>query len=977
MTESGADVAETRTLVEGSRLTMRLFGPPRVEADGAPVEVDTRKATALLAYLATTEHPHARDSLAGLFWPDYDQSRAHAALRRTLSALKKGLGGRWVKATRSAISLDTEGAWLDVAEFRRLHTSARFHEVRHGDDDHCPECFDRLSEAADLYRDEFLAGFGLRDSPDFDDWQIAQAEALRRELAEVLERLVILSARRGDHRTAIAHARRWSDLDPLHEPAHRWLMDLYARSGDRSAALRRYDECLLVLDRELGVEPLEETVALYRAIKEERVKGPSSSHLLGGDQSLSSSRPPSPGELPLVGREREWRVLEDGYGSAGGDVRVLVIEGEPGVGKTRLAQDLLAHLASEGTPVIATRCYEEEQGLAFGPIVGCLRTALAFGEGAWLHQVPARVAAELGRLVPDVYELRPELSPSGALENPAAKSLFFDAVIDAITAALAGSRPGVVFVDDLQWIDDSSLELLVYLVRRLRDRPIRLLLAWRTGDLSDRHRVRSVIAEAERAGAAAHVVLGRLSPQDVDAVVAAVAPRTDLGRRLFEETEGLPFFLNEYLSVLAGAPEAGWEIPVGVRELLRSRLAGLSRAAQQVLGAAAVIGRGFEIDVMRETSGRSEEEVVAGIEELMQRALLREVAGSDSSHPSYDFAHAKMRTLIYEDLGLARRRLLHRRAAEGSLRTRRADRDGGVFAASVARHFQHAGDNANAALWFKTAGDHDRRLFANAEARAHLEGALALGYPGAAELHEAIGDLDVLLGDYEAARTSFERAAARLEGSDAAPRLQHKLGLLHQRMGEWEIADAHLDAALASLGEDDVAARARIYADRSLSARQRGALQEAEEDATTALELAERAGAADALAQAHNILGMVASKRGDLVRARDHLEASLVLADDVSDPSARVAAMNNLALAWRAEGSLDQAIELTESALDLCSEQGDRHREAALHNNLADLLHARGDKEAALAHVKRSAAMFADVGLGGGMEPAIWRLVEW
>jgi DNA-binding SARP family transcriptional activator len=207
--------------------------------------MDTRKATALVAYLAVTGQPQARDSLAALLWPDAEAERARGALRRTLSTLRSGLGGEELRVEGHRIALDDEAIDLDVRNFRELVADGR------------------LDDAVTAYTGDFLSGFTLRDSAAFDEWQAAQADALQQELAAVLERLVSSE----EPRRAIPYAKRWLDLDTLHEPAHRALMRIHARAGDRVAALRQFHECERILDRELGVAPLAETVNLARAIE--------------------------------------------------------------------------------------------------------------------------------------------------------------------------------------------------------------------------------------------------------------------------------------------------------------------------------------------------------------------------------------------------------------------------------------------------------------------------------------------------------------------------------------------------------------------------------------------------------------------------------------------------------------------------------------------------------------------------------------
>ena len=172
-----------------ARLALFLLGAPRIERDDVLINVDTRKAIALMAYLAVTRQRHSRDALAALLWPDYDQANARGALRRTLSTLNKALDGKWLEIDRETISLHTTAdLWLDVDNFYGLLTECRTHG--HGENEVCSACVSPLTEAVKLYRDGFMVGFSLRDSPNFDDWQFFQADSLRRDYATVLERLV-------------------------------------------------------------------------------------------------------------------------------------------------------------------------------------------------------------------------------------------------------------------------------------------------------------------------------------------------------------------------------------------------------------------------------------------------------------------------------------------------------------------------------------------------------------------------------------------------------------------------------------------------------------------------------------------------------------------------------------------------------------------------------------------------------------------
>ncbi len=899
-----------------SGLRLSVLGPPVVLADGVPLAVDTRKATALLAYLAVERGVHNRDALAALLWPDYAPDRARAALRRTLSTLRSALGGRWVTVARDSVSLD--GGELDLEEFQRLAASGELAD---------------LEAAAALHRGPFLAGFGLRDSTVFDDWQSFRAASLTRELGAVLDRL----ADGSESVRAIEHARRRLALDPLNETAHRRLIVLYGASGERAAALAQYRDCVRILHRELGVSPTEETTAAYHAVRE------------GG---ATAAEPGPPGRVadtrphPLVGRDRELAVLLAAYGRVGDEGRLAVLDGETGIGKTRLAGELVARVRERGGVAATARGVEGESELAFGCAIELVRSALREG-GA----VEGAAAAETARLVPELGT-----PPTPTLDGPGAQARFLDGVARVLAEATSGEAPGLLVVDDAHWADASSLEVLAFLVRRLRDRPVLVVMTWRTEETPPDHPARRILADATRDGLADVIVLERLDRDDVAELAAAAGASPELSERLYEETQGLPFFVVEYLDSRAD----GASLPPGVRGLLEARVTGVGEVAAQVVAAAAVLGRPADPGLIRAVSGRSDEETVTALEELTRRGVLAENDAGELA-----FRHDQARRVAYELTSAGRRRLLHGRAADAL-----DPRNPGA----IALHLRLAGRDEEAAAAYRRAGEQARDLYANAEALAAFRDALALGDSDPASLHEAIGDLETLAGEYGRALDSYETAAA-LAGPERLGAVEHRIGLLHERRGEWELAEHSFEDALRT--DPPPALAARIVADRSLNAHRRRRDDEAQAFAHDALALAEQADDSRALAQAHNILGVLASGRGDHAEARAQLEQSLALATADDDPVARAAALNNLALALRAEGELDRALALTEEALALCVAVGDRHREAALENNAADLLHALGRHDDAMERLKSAVATFAEVGEDAAAEPEIWKLREW
>ena len=400
--------------------------------------------------------------------------------------------------------------------------------------------------------------------------------------------------------------------------------------------------------------------------------------------------------------------------------------------------------------------------------------------------------------------------------------------------------------------------------------------------------------------------------------------------RVWIESEGLPLFVAEYLA--AGDAEDG---------LLDARLAGTDELTRQVAGAAAVLGRAFDLDTIRATSGRSDEEVAGALEALVARGIMRERGDA------YEFSHGRLRTLVYDEVSLARRRLLHRRAAAALEPT---------DVVRVAEHLRRAGDNAAAAERYAEGAEAAAAVLAHDEAIAQFEAALALGHPDPARLQERIGDLRTRQGDYPGALRAYDAAAA----TAPAARLEHKLGEVHLRRGEWGAARLRLEAAAA-----DPELRPRALADLALLVHRSGN-GDAGALAREARELAEAAGDRAALAQAHNLLGML---NGDPAE----VERGLALAEALGDPGAQAAALNNLA---RLDPDPERAIALTERALALCG--ADRHREAALENNLADLHHAAGHPEEAMEHLRRAVTIFSEVGADEATRlPEIWKLVSW
>jgi DNA-binding SARP family transcriptional activator/tetratricopeptide (TPR) repeat protein len=960
-------------------LSLALLGPPIVERDGARVTFDTKKAVALLAVLAVTGGELSRDRLATLLWPDSDTPRARGSLRRTLSVTAAAVG-EGLAISRAAVALRPGGMRVDVADFEALAASA----------DEAA-----LERAGRLYRDDFLAGFSLRECPEFEDWQVSAADRLRHVLAGCLERLAAARIAAGDPAGALDHIRRWLSLDPLHEPAHQAMIRALARTGQRSAAVRQYRELVGILDRELAVRPLPETTRLYDDIRAGRMepppRRPASAPAGHGERPPGTSRAAPAHKWPLAGRAAELELLGIAWREvstrAGG--QVVAVTGEAGCGKTALIEEFQAGL-DPAAAVLRGRCHDGESGLPFALTADLLRSA-----GAASHDLPARlpghVAVMVGRLAPELAAEQPSAT-APPLSGPLALARLYAAIRTTVQIAAApAGQPGVLIVEDVHWADRPSLDLLGYLVRRLAGWPVLVVLSWRPEQADRLRGLRAALAEAGESGRARTVAPRLLRAGEVAEVLrAAGLPQPDVARML-AETRGLPMLVREYAEALRAAGQDGgavpegeaWSPPESVRGLLGRRLRSAGEPAAQMLSTAAVLGSGCDADLLRAVSGRGEAETVEALDEAVARFLLIELPPASPSPftggngpPCYDFPYEALRRVAYESASLARRRLLHGRAANAL--SARYERDPlSARAAVIAGHLQRAGREAEAATWWWRAAGRARELYAHAEAHAHLRQALALGYPQVPG-STAVGDVLTVLGRYREALAEYETAAAGSAGDAATSAvIEHKLAEVHHRLGDWALADTHLAAAADLLAPADLSGCARVGADRAVVAYRLGDDDRAARLGGAALADATQAADPAAIAQARNVLGMLAASGGDAAAAEEHLRASLAEARRLGDPGAAAAALNNLARLLADTGRPGAALACATEALELGSELGDQHRVAALHTNLADLLHANGQGEEAVGHLKEAARRFAALDAGGAPRPEIWTLVEW
>ena len=636
-------------------LDVSLFGGLTVSWGGQPVAVEAPRLRSLLAYLLLHDVPQPRERLAPLFWPDSDETQARTNLRQSLHLLRRALpdAERILEMDTRVVALKPGAPCrVDVDEFEQLVERARAAR----DAGAAGEERSGLEAAVALYRGDLLPEC-------YDDWLMPVREQLREAYSASVARLAELAELDRDYRGAIPWARRWLDLDPLNEEACRRLMRMHALSGDRAGALRVYHGCATALVRELGVNPSAATAEYYMRLLE----------------SEGAAEPPGPeaaasGVSPLVGRGEEWEALQHAWNRAiDGESRLVVILGEAGIGKSRLAEELRTWVEKQGFLVAASRCYLAAGGLAYAPVVELLRVPaiserLRRLDDAWL--------AELSRLMPELVAERPELRPTTPMIDDWQRARLFDALSHAV---LAEGRPTLLVIDDLQWCDRETLGWLDYLRASKPQAQLLVVATARIEELGADHPAQSLLRSAQGDARVTELELAPLQPDETATLAANVAGRDlDDGReqRLHRETEGNPLFVVEW--VRAGLideppPDAGSDgtVPPRALSVLEARLAQLSPAGQEVAGLAATVGREFTVDLLTRASSRDEEQVVDALDELWRRRIVRERGAL-----AYDFTHDKLRDVAYRRESPARRRLLHRRVAQAMERLHGADLDG-------------------------------------------------------------------------------------------------------------------------------------------------------------------------------------------------------------------------------------------------------------------------------------------------------------
>lgn len=780
-----------RNVVLKGPVQIRLLGELAVVRGGKALALPASKKTrALLGYLAVTGRPHLREHLCDLMWQGPDDPRA--ALRWSLTKLRAVVGDA-LEADRERIAL------------AKTATDLRFvNDVAGGG--LAAADTDVLREAAVAFRGELLDGLALPDCWAWHEWWSAERASVRALREAVLDALIERSS--GSPVEALRWARERVAIDPLSEAAHAAVVRLLADLGRPREAIDQYDACCRMLADALGAKPspvlLDARMRIgagrnvQSARVEEREPAPASAPVERRVSDPSALRGTDAAVAPLAGRDEEVRRIVDVVrGAAAGERQpMVVVIGEPGMGKSRLLEELEDRARGAGGRVVKGRAFEAEMVRPYGAWIDALRSVAA-------ADVPEGDRAQLAALLP-------ELGPGTAGD----RASLFDAVVRLLQSLAAKSAPLAVILDDLQWLDEASVALLHYAARTVDAGVVVFACGARPGELSDNPAALKLVRGLSREERA---VALDLRPLD-GAATAVLARSIDRGvdvQRVVRDSGGNPLFALEVARALARGGDGASESLAG---LLEERLGRLDERVRELAGWAAAVGRTFGLDLLERVTGLAAGDLLERVGQLEKRGIVR--ATGDGG--SYDFVHDLIRAASYRALSEPRRRLMHVKIA------RALDADApakSALAGDVAHHASLGGDYALAARAAVVAAERSLRVFAPGEATRLAD--VGLQHVGALTdvarvlAHLALLRVLVLAGSWARRKQALEAELSRvvLEAQDRGLHADaahgfHTLSVLHFDGGDLLAAhDTTLKAADAGRGGADPLSLARALGD--------------------------------------------------------------------------------------------------------------------------------------------------------------------
>jgi DNA-binding SARP family transcriptional activator/tetratricopeptide (TPR) repeat protein len=813
-------------------MDFRLLGPLEVLENGTAIDVGAAKPRALLAVLLLkANHVVSSDELLEALWDEQPPGTALKALQVYVSQLRKALGKERILTRVPGYELRVEPGELDLERFKTLVAE------------------EKLEQALLLWRGQPLADFRYEL---FAQADIARLEELR---IACLEDRIESDLRTGRHPALVGEIDALVREHPLRERLRAQLMLALYRSGRDAEALEAYQDARRTLVEELGIEPRRELRELQQAIL---LQDPALD-LVAEQAPLESTRG------AFVGRGRELEELLVGLEDAvAGHGRLFLLVGEPGIGKSRLADELIGRARARGARVLVGRCWEAGGAPAYWPWVQSMRACVRETEPETLRAQLGTGASSLAQLLPELRELFPDLPEPPAIESEGARFRLFEATSSFLQSA-ARNRPLLLVLDDLHAADEPSLLLLQFLARELAESRLLVVGAYRDVDPSPTDPLTAALTELSREPVTATVALAGLGERDVARFIELAsddAASEELIAAIYEETEGNPLFVGEIVRLLATegrledehAPR--FAIPQSVRDVIARRLRHLSEECNRALVLASVLGREFDLDALAHMGGVSENALLGSLDEAMTARVVSDVPGSRTR---LRFAHILIRDTLYDGLTTARRVRLHRLAVD-ALEALYGD-EPGPHLAELAYHSIAGSDFDKGLRYAQRAGDRALALLAYEEAARLYETALeALELQrrmvpvSRCELLLALGDALAKAGNTPEAKDTF-LAAADLARSSRLPEHLARAALGYGGRFQWLRAGNDrrlvplLEEALAALGEES-ALRVRLLARLAGALRDQPSLEPRSSLSRQAVEIARRLGDPDTLGYA-------------------------------------------------------------------------------------------------------------------------------
>jgi DNA-binding SARP family transcriptional activator/tetratricopeptide (TPR) repeat protein len=674
-------------------LRVSLLGEQSITDDGTGVRARSSRTVALIGFLAThAGSPQARQCIAGLFWPDSADGQALTNLRRELHQLRQVLDDEpsLIVTSRDLCWCDTGTCHVDVRTFDIERGAARRAAAADDDDG----VLRHAARALAQYRGDFLPGL-------YEDWVLEARSLLERQCVDLCDLVCAARARGGDLAGAVEAARRRIQLQPLEEAGYRTLMQLQADLGDRAGAVSTYHHCASVLEHELGITPDRATRQAF-----ERLMARTGSAPVGPGAPRTGPPPGRTGvaSARLVGRSRELGVLQDQWrGAMAGQPGLVVVRGGAGVGKTRLVTEIAGRARAQGAIVAGSQCFGTAGRLALAPVADWLRNPVVQAAAATLDEA---WRTEVDRLVPSRGRSGPGAG-SRAMADAWQRLRFYEGLARAL---LATGRPLLLILDNMQWCDEETLAFLTFCLGLAAGAP--LLIA---GTLRDDHpREGPGLADwtdrMRATGWLAELTLSPFEAADTARLAEAIAgqPLAETDVALLQGTTGgFPLYVIE--AVRATADRGGALRPPGdLPAMLGNRLQQATEAARDVAGLAAAVGTDFRLELVTEASDLDADAVVAAVDELWRRRILREF------RDGYDFSHDLLRDAAYEQVSPPKRWLLHRRIAQGLELLHAEDTD--AVSAQLAQQYARGGRPGRAVAYYQRAVNVAAGMFAHAEA---------------------------------------------------------------------------------------------------------------------------------------------------------------------------------------------------------------------------------------------------------------------